>query len=118
MTAPFDELRERCLALPGVTERLSHGEAAWFAPNGREFVTTADRHHDDRVAFWCVAPPGEQQGLVSAAPDRFFVPPYVGVRGWLGVYVDVPVDWDEVGPLVDQAYRVVTAPRPRKREAA
>jgi predicted DNA-binding protein (MmcQ/YjbR family) len=118
LNPPLDELRRRSLALPGATERLSHGEPAWFAPNGRQFATFADHHHDDRVAVWCAAPPGEQLDRVEAAPDRFFVPPYVGVRGWLGVYLDVPVDWDEIGAIVEQAYRVVTAPRSRKREAA
>ncbi|GAA1230901.1 hypothetical protein GCM10009608_78320 [Pseudonocardia alaniniphila] len=71
----------------------------------------ADRHHDDRVAFWCAAPAGAQEELVSTAPTRFFRPPYVGGRGWLGVYLDVDdVDWDEIGEIVLDAYRVI-APR-------
>jgi hypothetical protein len=74
------------------------------------FVTLSDHHHDDRVAFWCAAPPGDQEVLVAADPGRFFVPPYVGHRGWLGVYMDVPIDWDQVAEIVTDAYRVV-APR-------
>ena len=75
------------------------------------FVTYADHHHDDRLGFWCAAPPGAQQALVAADPGRYFVPPYVGHRGWLGVYLDVPVDWDEIAELVADAYRQV-APGP------
>jgi hypothetical protein len=70
----------------------------------------ADHHHDDRLAFWCAAPAGAQEELVAADPQRFFRPPYVGGRGWLGVYLDVDVDWAEVGEIVTDAYREV-APR-------
>jgi hypothetical protein len=101
------QLRRLCLALPEVTERPSHGEATWFVRDKVSFVTTADRHHDDRVAFWCAAPDGVQEDLVASAPERFFRPPYVGHRGWLGVWLDVPVDWDEVAGLVVSAYRCV-----------
>ena len=59
------------------------------------------------LAFWCAAPEGAQDSLAGAYPERFFRPPYVGVRGWLGVYLDVPVDWDEVAAIVEDAYRVV-----------
>lgn len=103
-------LRELCLALPEVTERLSHGEPTWFVRGKTTFVTSADHHHDDRVAFWCAAAPGGQETFVAAAPDRFFRPPYVGARGWLGVWLDVPLDWDEIAQLVTDAYRTV-APR-------
>jgi hypothetical protein len=74
------------------------------------FVTYANHHHDDRLAFWCAAPDGYQRMLVEAEPDRFFVPPYVGHRGWLGVRLDVPMDWDEIAAIVEGAYRTV-APR-------
>jgi hypothetical protein len=107
---PIERLRSICLGFPEATERLSHGEPTWFVRDKAVFVMTADRHHDDRVAMWCAAPPGVQEHLVDAEPDRFFRPPYVGHRGWLGVYLDVPVDWDEVAALVEDAYRTV-APR-------
>ena len=108
---PLAAVRRLCLALTDVTERLSHGTLTWFLPATKTFVTYADRHHDDRLAFWCVAQPGAQEALVAAAPDRFFVPPYVGHRGWLGVRLDVPVDWDEVADLVEDAYRTVAPKR-------
>jgi hypothetical protein len=98
-----------CLALPGVTERLSHGEPTWFAGK-KTFVTFADHHHDDRLGFWCAAGFDAQDVLVNAAPERYFMPPYVAHRGWIGVYLDVPADWDEIALLVTDAYRAV-APR-------
>ena len=107
---PLARLRRLCLALPQTTERPSHGEPAWFVRGRVSFVTYADHHHDDRLAFWCAAPPGAQAELVASDPGRFFRPPYVGHRGWVGVRLDVPVDWDEIAELVEDAYRTV-APR-------
>ncbi|MGA8112752.1 MAG: MmcQ/YjbR family DNA-binding protein [Actinocatenispora sp.] len=104
---PLPLLRQRCLALPETTERLSHGEPTWFVRDRKTFVSYADHHHDDRLGFCCAAPPGAQEALVAAEPGRFHRPPYVGHRGWLGVYLDVPVDWDEITELVTDAYRVI-----------
>lgn len=106
-TDALARLRAICLALPGATERLSHGEPTWFVEDKRVFVTFADHHHEDRLAFWCAAPDGAQEALVASDPERFFVPPYVGHRGWLGVRLDVPVDWDEIAGIVEEAYRAV-----------
>jgi hypothetical protein len=108
---PLERLRYLCLALPEVTERVSHGEPAWFVRDKKTFVTFADHHHDDRLGFWCAAPPGAQHARVAEAPERYFVPPYVGGRGWLGVYLDVPVDWDDIAEVVEDAYRVVAPKR-------
>jgi hypothetical protein len=109
---PLAALRERCLRLPEVTERLSHGEPTWFVRGKRTFVTYANHHHDDRLAFWCAAPAGAQESLVTMAPERFFVPPYVGQRGWLGVRLDrPPLDWAEIQDLVEVAYRQVASKR-------
>lgn len=113
MVAPDDPLatlRSICLSMPEATERLSHGEPTWFVRGKKTFVTYAEHHHDDRLAFWCAAPEGVQAEMVSAEPDRFFVPPYVGPRGWLGVRLDVSTDWDEIAEIVREAYRHV-APR-------
>lgn len=110
--AVIDRLREVCMALPSVTERLSHGEPTWFVNDRKSFVMSSDHHHDDRLGFWCAALPGVQQDLVETEPDRFFRPPYVGHRGWLGVYLDVTdVDWTEVAAIVVDAYRVVAPPK-------
>ena len=100
-----------CLGLPDTTERLSHGEPTWFVRDKKTFAMFANRHHDDRLALWCAAPPGAQEAFVGSDPERFFRPPYVGPRGWLGVYLDVPVDWGEVGEIVEDAYRQVAPAR-------
>jgi hypothetical protein len=101
----YPRLRDLCLAMPGAEERVSHGEPSWFVR--KQFVTFAGRHHDDRVAFWAAAPPGDQQHWVATDPERFFVPPYVGHRGWIGVYLDVEQDWTELADVVDAAWRCV-----------
>lgn len=107
----LERLRELCLGLPEATERPSHGEPAWFVRDKKLFVMFADHHHDDRLAFWCAAPPGVQEALVGGEPERYFRPPYVGHRGWLGVYLDVDVDWDAVTEVVRDAYRQVAPKR-------
>ncbi len=106
---PYQRIRSICLALPETSERPSHGEATWFVGK-KVFATSADRHHDDRRAVWIAAPEGAQETLVDADPERFFRPPYVGARGWLGVYLDVRIDWDELETQLVEAYRLV-APR-------
>jgi hypothetical protein len=106
VTDPLPRLRALCTALPEVTEKISHGEPTWFVR--KVFVTYAHHHHDDRVGFWCAAPPGAQEALVGSRPDRFFRPPYVGGRGWLGVWLDdEKVDWDEIAEVVADAYREI-----------
>ena len=107
--AKVEQLRRLCLSLPAATEKLSHGEPAWFVA-GKQFANTADHHHDDRLSVWCAAPEGAQEMLVKADRKRFFRPPYVGHRGWLGVYLDIEVDWGEMAIIVERAYRRV-APR-------
>lgn len=102
-------LREICLSLPETTERLSHGEPTFFVRDKKTFVMCDTYHHNREVlGFWCAAPQGAQEVLIGANPERFFRPPYVGHRGWLGVRLDVePIDWDEIRALVEDAYRVV-----------
>lgn len=99
------------MALPEVTERVSHGEPCWFVRGKKLFVMFADHHHDLRLGFWCAAPPGVQEELVAAEPSQFYRPPYVGHRGWLGVYLDTEVDWAEVAEIVEDAYRMVAPAR-------
>jgi hypothetical protein len=108
VAAALAEIRRICLALPEVTERLSHGAPTWFARGKRTFVMFHDDHHGDgRLAIWCAAPPGAQAQLVEQEPARFFRPPYVGHRGWLGVQLDVEPDWDEMAQICADAYRQV-----------
>ena len=106
-------LRELCLALPGVTERLSHGSPAFFA-DPRCFAMFLDDHHGDgRLALWCAAPDGVQAEMVRLEPDRFFRPAYVGHRGWLGLRLDT-VDRDELAAVVVDAYRCTASARGRR----
>jgi hypothetical protein len=101
-------VREICLALPEVIERLSHGSPTFFVRGKKTFVTFLDNHHGDgRLAIWCHAAPGVQAVLVEEEPDRFFVPAYVGHRGWIGVRLDRDVDWDEIAQIAEDAYRMV-----------
>lgn len=106
-----ERVRRICLALPGATERVSHGAPAFFA--GRQFVTVwPEGHHDERFPhLWCAAPPGAQEGFVAADPDRFFRPPYVGGRGWLGMRLDGAVDWAVVETVCEEAFRTVAPAR-------
>ena len=104
----LERLRTLCMSMPEATERLSHGEPCWFVRDRKTFVMFADHHHDDRVGFWCAAPPGAQQALVAEDPGRYFRPPYVGHRGWLGVYLDGEnVDWARIEDLIEDAFRAV-----------
>jgi hypothetical protein len=108
---PVDLLRAICLALPDMTERASHGSPSWFVHGKRTVASLDDHHHGlDHLAFWCPAPPGVQAELVEQEPHRFFRPPYVGGRGWIGVRIDTEPDWDEVAEIIADAYRMV-APR-------
>jgi hypothetical protein len=116
--SPFEWVRAIALALPGVSERMSHGEPCFFVGGTRALCYFHDDHNcDGRVSLWCPAPPGVQEDSVSGEPARFFRPP-MSARGtfstWLGVYLDRAgegvVDWDEVGAIIEDAYRLA-APR-------
>ena len=66
-----------------------------------------DHHDDGRFAMWCAAPDGLQETLAEADPERFFRPPYVGHRGWLGVRLDRGLDWNELAGIAEDAYAEV-----------
>ena len=105
------KLRAICLALPNVKETISHGAPTFWSPK-RTFATFADasnHHGNGRHAVWLLAAPGRQERMVRTAPDRFFVPPYVGVSGWIGVWLDASCDWDELADILKAAYEVAKA---------
>lgn len=104
METPVDQIRTLCLGLGDVEERISHGEPTWFHRKGRSFAMFADHHHDERVAVWCAAPPGAQQILIDEDSSRFFRPSYVGAGGWVGIYLDVDQDWDEIAAILAEAF--------------
>jgi hypothetical protein len=104
----LERIRTLCLGLPETTERLSHGAPTFFVRGKRAFLMVMTNHHGDgRFAIWCAAPDDVQRMLVDADPERFFVPPYVGHRGWLGVRLDRGLDWDELAGIVEDAYAEV-----------
>jgi hypothetical protein len=107
------QFRAICLALPEVTERPSHGAPTWFVRGKSAFVTLwATGHHDhDFPHLWCAALTGVQHELIAAEPARFFRPPYVGHRGWIGVRLDHDLDWAEIAELCQDAYRAVAPAR-------
>ncbi len=107
----LDAVRALCRGFPEAVERLSHGAPAFFVRAKTTFVMYMDDHHGDgRLALWCAAGPGDQGLLIDSDPRAFFVPPYVGHQGWIGVRLDVGLDWDVVVDVVEEAYRAV-APR-------
>ena len=113
----LEKLRRICLALPETSERPSHGAPTFFVREKRAFLMVLQNHHNDgRFAVWCAALDGMQQTLVEADPERFFVPPYVGHRGWLGVRLDRGLDWDELAGIAEDAYAEV-APAKLLRDA-
>ncbi len=106
--ALYTELRRVCFGFAGVEEKLSHG-APWFHVRGKMFAAFADQHHGDgRIALWCKATLEEQARLVREEPTRYFVPPYVGTRGWVGARLDLPeVDWIELAILLEAGWATV-----------
>lgn len=93
--------------LPETSEKLSHGSLTFFVRSKVVAYLQDDHHGDGRLAIWVAAPEGVQAQVVAAEPQRFFRPPYVGHRGWLGVRLDVSPDWDEVARIVLDSYRCV-----------
>jgi hypothetical protein len=110
--AVYERLSATCLAFPGAEAKLSHG-APWFHVRGKMFLAFADEHHGDgRVAAWVKSTPEEQRRLVASDAARYFVPPYVGVKGWVGVRLDDErVDWIDLAILFEEAWRSVAPKR-------
>lgn len=114
---PRQRLRRLCLALPEAEEVVAWGDPTWRV-RGRIFAM--EKRGDGRISVWTKAPPGAQEVLIGADPATFFVPPYVGSRGWIGLRLDGqagpgraerhPVDWESVAHHVRESYRLV-APR-------
>ena len=99
--------------LPGVEVEDSHGHRSYTLRGKRIAWLLVDHHGDDRLALWVKAPAGEQQGLVGVDPRRYFAPPYLGPSGWVGAQVDdaSDPDWEQVGELLEQAWRMTAGKR-------
>ena len=101
----LERVRAVCLALPECSERLTHGAQGFFVRDSRCFAMLLDDHHGDgRLALWCAAPDGMRAALVESSPVQYFVPPYVGHRGWLGIRLDRGLDWDDVAGALEDAW--------------
>jgi len=106
----IERVRRICLALPEATEKLAWGEPTFRA--GKIFAMIDTHHHGaGHVAVVVPAELGAQETLVAADPDRFFVPPYVGVHGWIGARIDRAPDWKAIEGLIKDAYRMIAPPR-------
>jgi hypothetical protein len=112
--AAVGKLRTLCLAFPEASERRSHGEPTWFAGKGKVFAMLDNHHHGAKhLAVWLPMPPGVQEELIAADPDRCFRPPYVGPSGWVGVVLDGRTRWDLVEKLLREAFLHVAGARLR-----
>ena len=99
-------VRRICTALPGTNEKLSHGEPTFFVAK-KVYAMFAKNHHDDgHVAIWIPAPPGLQATLIKTEPKKFFTPPYVGVRGWVGIEL-AEIDDEELAMNISEAWRLI-----------
>lgn len=101
-------LRALCLALPEAVEKEAWGDPTFRV---RDKIFAMEKRGDGRISVWCKAPPGSQMVLVGADPERFFVPPYVGHKGWVGMRLDGGPDWKEVDTLVRRSYRLIAPKR-------
>lgn len=102
-------VRELTSSLPDVTEKISHGFPTFFVKK-KCFAYFLNNHHDDgRLALWCMAPPGVQAMLVDSNPDLYFIPPYVGVSGWVGVRLDKDSEWPQIAAVLEGAYEARAA---------
>ena len=101
----LEVVRGICLSLPETNERLSHGAPCFFIRDKKTFVYFHDDHHGDgNLGIWCAAPPGVQEQMVEAEPERYYRPAYVGHRGWLGLRLDVDRDDEELAGVITEAY--------------
>jgi len=107
-------VRRICAAMPETTEKLSHGEPTFFVRK-KVFVMFANNHHGDgHIAVWIPAAPGVQAMLINTSPQTFFRPPYVGVRGWVGIELD-SIDDEELTSLIREAWQLVAPKRLQNR---
>ena len=118
-SGPIDRVRKICLALPETTEKKAWGEAT-FRVRDRMFAMTDDHHHGaEHVAIWCKATILDQSLLVAAQPRHCFVPPYVGVKGWIGVRIDGRANWRLVKDVLHAAWSLAATPaRPKRSRGA
>lgn len=110
----LESTRRSCLALSSVYEKESHGAPCFFIEKKGQFATFVDDHHKDGIlALWLPAPQGLQESLMAENPDAYFRPPYVGVKGWIGVRLDKDLQWAEVEDLIQLAHSTISSKKKR-----
>jgi hypothetical protein len=112
-SAQIERVRRICLAMPETIEKLSHGEPTFFRSKRVFAMFANNHHHDGHVAVWLPAAEGVQSELIENDPAKYFRPPYVGVKGWVGIELAAVSD-DELGFHISEAYRLI-APREKRR---
>jgi len=106
----IERVRRICLALPGTWEKISHGEPTWFVGQ-KVFAMFSNNHHNDgHVAVTVPAAIGIQEMLIKKSPKKFYRPPYVGVRGWIGIEVDRVSD-KELTEHLSEAWKLIAPPK-------
>jgi hypothetical protein len=107
----LEQLRRMCLSLPEASEKETWGDPTWRVRD-RIFAMQKGNYEGGRASVWCKAPEGAQAELVASSPERFFVPPYVGQKGWVGAHMDTPeVDWEELAEIIEDSYRLIAPKR-------
>lgn len=99
-------VRRICAGMPGCEEKLSHGEPTWFVRKRVFCMFSNDHHGDGHVAVWLPAAPGVQGAMIAEAPETYYRPPYVGVKGWVGAELS-RIGEDELASLIRAAWRMV-----------
>ena len=115
--AELARLRKICLAMPGAIEKESHGEPTWFTgPKGKVFAMFDNHHHGaPHISVYVAGTIDLQELLVAQDPERYWVPPYVGHKGWIAIVLDTKPDWTAVEKLVQESFTMIAAPKPRAR---
>ena len=110
----IERVRRICMAMPEVTEKLSHGEPTFFVRK-KVFAMLSNNHHDDgHIAVWIPAPPGLQEALIDTSPETYYRPPYVGVRGWVGIELG-RIDDEALAEHLTDARRMIAQKKPASR---
>ncbi len=106
----LEKVRSVSLALPAAYEKLSHGTPCFFIEKKGQFAFFVNSHHDDgRLALWLAAPAGLQESLMAEDSESYFRPPYVGVRGWIGVCLDRSLEWSDIKDLIELAHQTISS---------
>lgn len=118
MPEPLQRVRAIIAAWPETLEKLSHGAPTFWGGRKTFAMFLANHHGDGRLALWIKSNADEREHLIALDAETFFVPPYVGPSGWIGVRLDRDPDWEMVAELLEDGYRMVAPQRALKKLAA